>query len=163
MAKGAYIGVDGAARKITAVYVGVDGAARKVKKIYAGVDGAARESWGNALPESFNANVLFTASDRYGPITGSRTALFRASGGKYVGYCDLDVLAVGTMANPYTVTISDVPTAVFDASSSAGIAGGAPAETYTLTRDSDRTYKGGTSFSPAQSHSFTIEITLGGV
>lgn len=45
MAKGAYIGVDGKARKIKKAYIGVDGKARKIKKVYVGVNGKARLCW----------------------------------------------------------------------------------------------------------------------
>lgn len=43
MAKGAYIGVDGVARKIKKIYVGVDGIAREVKKAYVGIANRARQ------------------------------------------------------------------------------------------------------------------------
>ena len=46
MSKGAYFGVNGAARKVKAEYIGVNGAARKVNKGYIGIDGAVRETWG---------------------------------------------------------------------------------------------------------------------
>ena len=45
MAKGAYIGVGGVARKIKKGYLGVDGVARKIKKAYIGVGGVARLCW----------------------------------------------------------------------------------------------------------------------
>lgn len=45
MAKGAYIGVEGKARKITGGYIGVDGKARKIVKAYIGVDGKAQLFW----------------------------------------------------------------------------------------------------------------------
>lgn len=45
MAKKAYIGVDGVARKVKNGYVGVDGTARKVKKAYIGIGGVARPCW----------------------------------------------------------------------------------------------------------------------
>ena len=45
MAKKAYIGVDGVAKKVKKIYVGVDGKARKVKKGYIGVGGVARPFW----------------------------------------------------------------------------------------------------------------------
>ena len=45
MAKGAYVGVDGVARKIKKGYVGVEGVARKIKKAYIGVGGVARPFW----------------------------------------------------------------------------------------------------------------------
>lgn len=42
MAKGAYIGIGGVARKIKGGYAGVNGVARKIKKAYIGVNGVAR-------------------------------------------------------------------------------------------------------------------------
>lgn len=52
MAKNAYIGVDGKARKVKNIYIGVDGKARKVKKAYIGVGGKARlfySAWNGGL------------------------------------------------------------------------------------------------------------------
>lgn len=46
MAKAAYIGVSGVARKIKKGYIGVDGIARKIKKAYIGIGGVARPFWG---------------------------------------------------------------------------------------------------------------------
>lgn len=43
MAKKAYIGVDGVARKVKQTYIGVDGVSRKCKSGYVGVDGVARQ------------------------------------------------------------------------------------------------------------------------
>lgn len=45
MAKKAYIGVDGVARKIKKGYIGVDGKARKIKKAYIGIGSVARPCW----------------------------------------------------------------------------------------------------------------------
>ena len=45
MAKKAYIGVDGKARKIKKGYIGIGGKARKIKKAYIGVGGVARPCW----------------------------------------------------------------------------------------------------------------------
>lgn len=45
MAKRAYVGVDGTARKVKKLYAGVGGTARKVKKGYVGVNGTARPCW----------------------------------------------------------------------------------------------------------------------
>ena len=45
MAKKAYIGVGGVARKVKKGYLGVDGTARKVKKAYIGIGGVARPCW----------------------------------------------------------------------------------------------------------------------
>jgi hypothetical protein len=50
MAKGAYIGVDGVARKVKQPYIGVDNVARKVKKAYIGVDNVARECMSGGTP-----------------------------------------------------------------------------------------------------------------
>ena len=49
MSKGAYLGVDGIARKVRKIYVGVDGVARKVKKGYIGVNGIAHKFFGGEL------------------------------------------------------------------------------------------------------------------
>lgn len=49
MSKGAYLGVDGTARKVRKIYVGVDGVARKVKKGYIGVNGIAHKFFGGEL------------------------------------------------------------------------------------------------------------------
>lgn len=49
MAKKAYIGVDGVARKIKKGYIGIDGIARKIKKAYIGVGGVARPCWSSGL------------------------------------------------------------------------------------------------------------------
>ena len=46
MAKKAYIGVDGVARKVKKGYVGVSSVARKIKKAYIGIGGVARPCWG---------------------------------------------------------------------------------------------------------------------
>lgn len=53
MSNGAYIGVNGAARKVASMYVGVDGVARKVTKGYIGVDGLVRQFYGAAQPFSY--------------------------------------------------------------------------------------------------------------
>lgn len=50
MAKKAYVGVNGLARKIKKGYIGVDGVARKIKKGYIGVGGVARPCWGEDGP-----------------------------------------------------------------------------------------------------------------
>lgn len=42
MSKEAYIGVDGASRKISRMYVGVEGLSRRIKKAYVGVGGVAK-------------------------------------------------------------------------------------------------------------------------
>ena len=42
MAKGAYIGVNGVAKKVKGSYIGVDNVAKKIDKIYVGVGGIAR-------------------------------------------------------------------------------------------------------------------------
>ena len=51
MAKGAYIGVDGKARKVKKGYVGVDGKARKIKKAYIGIGGVAMPFFGGGVEE----------------------------------------------------------------------------------------------------------------
>lgn len=50
MAKTAYTGVSGVARKNKKIYVGVDGVAKKVKKGYVGVNGVAKQFWTGGTP-----------------------------------------------------------------------------------------------------------------
>ena len=45
MAKRAYIGIDGRARRVKKLYVGADGRARRIRRAYVGVGGAARPCW----------------------------------------------------------------------------------------------------------------------
>ena len=81
MAKGAYVGVDGKARKIKKGYVGVDNVARKVKKGYVGVGGVARpffsaeglEYYGAITPLSRGRYLLAATSvGRYALFGGGR-------------------------------------------------------------------------------------------
>ena len=70
MARGAYIGVGGTAKKIKKIYFGVGGVAKKVKKAYIGVGGVAKLFW--AAPVTVVAGTNLTdalingnANDRY--------------------------------------------------------------------------------------------------
>lgn len=45
-----YIGIDGAAKKITDIYIGVDNVSKKVLKGYVGVDGVAKLFWAGSIP-----------------------------------------------------------------------------------------------------------------
>lgn len=85
MAKGAYIGVDGKARKIKKLYIGVDGKARKIKKLYIGdANGKARLCWAsftNQIMAVYNSTsgqkLMFTEtgadiqSSIYDTVTGN--------------------------------------------------------------------------------------------
>ena len=55
MAKGAYIGVAGKARKVKKMYIGVNNVARKVKKGYIGINGVARQCFLGGTPLSTKA------------------------------------------------------------------------------------------------------------
>lgn len=90
MANGAYIGVDGTARKIRSLYVGVSGVARKIKKAYIGVGGVARLIFksGSGTPGFYGATptVAYTAHSvaassvgSYGIFTGGATATATSS------------------------------------------------------------------------------------
>lgn len=73
MAKGAYIGVDGVARKIKKGYVGVDGVARKIKKAYIGIGGVARPCWGGGPIEYYGKITSMDAAmcDHVGVSAGN--------------------------------------------------------------------------------------------
>lgn len=74
MGKGAFIGVNGVARKIKGGYIGIDGAARKIKSAYIGVGGVARPCWGGGELEYYGAITS---------ISGSRCDLAGSSNGSY--------------------------------------------------------------------------------
>ena len=73
MAKGAYIGVNGVARKVTRIYVGVNGVARRVKKAYVGVNGVARLFWSSGL-ERILTKTLGTARSNCGAASFKNAA-----------------------------------------------------------------------------------------
>ena len=81
MAKGAYVGVAGVARKIKKGYVGVDSKARKIKKGYVGVGGVARPFFSAEGLEYYGAITPLSAA-RYSlaATTVGNDALF---GGGY--------------------------------------------------------------------------------
>lgn len=69
MARKAYIGVNGVARKITKGYIGVNGVARRIVKAYIGIGGVARPCWASGL-EYYGAVT---------PLSEGRTNLASAS------------------------------------------------------------------------------------
>lgn len=64
MAKKAYVGVDGVARKIKKGYIGVGGLARKIKKGYIGVGGVARPFWGGGEVVYWGNKSQYSTKDR---------------------------------------------------------------------------------------------------
>lgn len=77
MAKGAYIGVDGVARKIKKGYIGVDGVARRIKKAYIGVGGVARPCWASGELEYYGTTTgLSVARMNLAATTVGNYALF---------------------------------------------------------------------------------------
>lgn len=85
MSKGAYIGVDGIARKIKKGYVGVNGTARKIKKAYIGIGGLARPFWsGGELAYWGTATDLSRVKHSLDGASVGRYALF--AGGLWNGY-----------------------------------------------------------------------------
>ena len=65
MAKNAYVGVAGKARKVKEIYVGVNGKARRVVKGYVGVNGVARQFWPNGKPLSAWQKSTLPATDNW--------------------------------------------------------------------------------------------------
>ena len=66
MAKKAYIGQNGTARKVKKLYVGIEGVARKVKKAYVGVDGIARLVYKSEItPPFYTGTYSLSESDGY--------------------------------------------------------------------------------------------------
>lgn len=83
MAKGAYIGVGGKARKVKNLYIGVDGKARKVKKAYIGVNGKAQPFYSSsAYGETWTVyNTMPATSVEYQVIA------LAYGNGMFVGVC----------------------------------------------------------------------------
>lgn len=83
MAKGAYIGVNGIARKIKGGYIGIDGVAKKIKKAYIGVGGVARPCWGGGDEPTYYGTVtaLSKARSNLAATSVGNYALF--GGGDY--------------------------------------------------------------------------------
>lgn len=65
MAKKAYIGVNGVARKVKKIYAGVNDIARKVKKVYIGVAGVARPCWSGGELAYYGKATALSRSRRY--------------------------------------------------------------------------------------------------
>ena len=87
MAKGAYVGVDGVARKIKKGYVGIDSKAKKIKKGYVGVGGVARPFFSSDGLEYYGTiEPLSEARSRLAATTVGNYALF---GGGYTSYSAL--------------------------------------------------------------------------
>lgn len=94
MAKTAYTGALGAARKISKIYFGVDGVAKEVKAAYTGVDGSARQWWENEPESTILCHCDRTSGgllvDEKGhPFTNPAShtgAKYSSSGGKFKGY-----------------------------------------------------------------------------
>ena len=77
MAKKAYIGVGGVARKAKKIYVGVGSTARKVKKAYIGVGGVARPCWtGGELAYYGTATALSAARHQLAGASVGNYAVF---------------------------------------------------------------------------------------
>lgn len=59
MAKGVYVGISSAPRKVKEIYVGVEGVARRVKEVYIGVGGLVKKIFPSIVPAG---QVIFTSS-----------------------------------------------------------------------------------------------------
>ena len=92
MAKKAYIGVDGKARKVKKMYIGVDGVARKIKKAYIGVGGVARPCFtGGELAYYGEAEILGMPRASPAATTVGNRALFGGGGNLTYVYSTVDV------------------------------------------------------------------------
>ena len=76
MAKGGYIGVSGAARKIKKGYIGISNIARKIKKAYMGVGGVARPCWGSGISYYGTIAPLSVARESLAAAANSFHAIF---------------------------------------------------------------------------------------
>lgn len=102
MAKGAYIGVDGKARKVKKIYIGVNNVAKKVKKAYIGVDGKARLCYSGVGVISYYGEITSLAATMQNPTTASAVnyALF-TSGTSVTAYNKSLSRSTPTAISPY--------------------------------------------------------------
>ena len=75
MSKGAYVGVNGVARKVKKIYTGIDNVARKVKKGYVGIGGVARPFFRAESPLVYYGTIT--------PLSVARSSLAATSIGNY--------------------------------------------------------------------------------
>ena len=81
MAKGAWIGVGGKAKKIKSMYIGVDGKAKRVKKAWIGVNGKAKLFYSSGATISFNSVLSATITGAQYLGAGNQFgAIFKRSG-----------------------------------------------------------------------------------
>lgn len=131
MAKGAYVGVDGVARKIKTGYIGVDGVARKIKKAYVGVDGVARLVWesgdsgsggdGATYKVSYNLSNVESSSNTIGAssLSGYSTVLSPATSyyiSTYLvmmGETDITASSCSVVGETIKITIASVTGNIF--------------------------------------------------
>lgn len=117
MATGAYVGVNGVARKVKAQYAGVAGTARKVKNGYVGVNGVARKMWAaSTVPaiSSFSCELQVAFLSRYGNSQlESCTLSFSKSGSEYVS-SSASIQSPSDSMNVDNVCAVNVPSEVAD-------------------------------------------------
>lgn len=136
MAKAAYVGVSGVARKIKKMYVGVSGIARKVKKAYIGVAGVARLFFSGELAltklastyidnKRFSIKSGYARAGNYAILAGGNYYYY-SEGAMYESRSAL-VFAVDdnlTITNPSSLTIGRYSPGAASAGTNAVIAGG---------------------------------------
>lgn len=91
MARRAYVGVEGIARKVKRGYIGVDDIARRIKKIYIGIGGIARPCFSDGLDYYGTVTPLKTARSRFTPAIAGGCALFFSGQTESTLKSDVDV------------------------------------------------------------------------
>ena len=92
MAKGAYVGVNNLARKVTKIYCGVNNVARKVKKGYVGVGGVARIFFSGEQKLEYYGAITPLSQGRHwlAATTVGNYALFGGGSDSYNYYSNVD-------------------------------------------------------------------------
>lgn len=105
MAKAAYIGIEGLARKVKAGYLGQEDICRKIKAAYVGIGGVARPCWAEGGPVYFGTVTPLPQAVQglAGTVLGSH-AIF--AGGSYVSYNQYLSDAVSAYSPELTLTVA---------------------------------------------------------
>ena len=105
MAKKAYVGVGGVARKVKKGYIGVNGVTRKIKKAYIGVGGIARPCWSGGELSYYGKLSNLTTARYY--IAATHVGDYALFAGGYTGQAGSNV------TNAYNTSLTrSTPTAL---------------------------------------------------
>ena len=115
MAKGAYIGTSGTAKKIKKLYVGINGTAKKVKRAYIGVGGVAKLWWAGGGGQTLlygdvtaaGATAIYSSPDD--PATSYTALETPPAKFQYILFDEANNRFIGLIGENYYITAYSMP------------------------------------------------------